>query len=260
MRLRLLGIGLFAVLAYAQTPLDRAWTTLSTGAGEKGADTRANAIQALGLTKGGAKAQDLAETALADKSEKVRAAAAMSLGLMGAKTAAPKLKAAIKDGDASVVIAATNALYVLGDPAAYEVYYAILAGEKKSGDTLVASQIKMIKDPKAMAKIGLEQGIGFIPFGGVGLTAFKMATKDDESPVRAASASKLVRDPDPKTTTLLENSVKDGKWLVRAAAVDALAKRDDPAAIPAIVRAMDDDNEIVRFTAAAAVVRLSPAP
>jgi HEAT repeat protein len=145
---------------------------------------------------------------------------------------------------------------MLGDPAAFEVYYAVLAGEKKSGDTLLESQSKMIHDPKALAKIGFEQGIGFVPFGGASYAAFKMMTKDDVSPVRSAAASKLSKDPDPKSQRLLESAVSDKKWLVRAAAIDALAKRGNPASIGAVVPALDDGNDVVKFTACAAVIRL----
>jgi HEAT repeat protein len=248
---------LTTALASAQTPLDRAWTNLTAAASDKNEDKRSHAVQALGLAHGDAKAAGMAEQALADSSEDVRIAAATALGQMEAKASAPKLKAAIKDPQAAVVFAATNALFVMGDPDAFEVYYAVLAGEKKSGDSLVASQMKMIKDPKALAKIGFESGVGFIPYGGVGLKTFKAVTKDDESPVRAAAAAKLAKDPDPRTEKLLESSVKDKKWLVRAAAIDALAKRDNPAAIPVLATALDDDNDIVRFTAAAAIIRLN---
>ena len=51
----------------------------------------------------------------------------------------------------------------------------------------MADQKKMLSDPKKMAQFGFEEGIGFIPFAGVGLGAVKAFTKDDVSPVRAAS-------------------------------------------------------------------------
>lgn len=260
MRKLLFVISMFvltASFAPAQTPLDKAWAKLNLGVGDKSAEKRSRAILALGLIPSDAKAVGLAESSLADSSELVRAAAATSLGQMRSGGSAPKLRLAVKDTDVSVVLAATNALFLLGDPSAFEVYFAVLAGEKKSGDTLLESQSKMLKDPKAMAKIGFEQGVGFVPFGGASYTAFKMMTKDDVSPIRAAAASKLSKDPDPKTLKLLENAVSDKKWLVRAAAIDALAKRDNPSVIPVIAMALEDDEDVVRLTAAAAIVRLS---
>ena len=163
----------------------------------------------MGLITNSPKAQQMALKAMADPKPEVQAAAVEALGQMGAKSAVPKLIEAIKSKDTAVVFAAANALYTLGDPAAYEVYYAVLVGERKSGQGLVESQMKMLKDPKAMAQIGFEAGIGFIPFAGLGLSVVKSATKDDTSPVRAAAAQKLIRDADPKTAEALVQSAGD---------------------------------------------------
>ncbi len=247
-----------AACIFAQTPVDRAWTILSDAAKDKSYEKRGKAIQSLGLINGNARARTLAETALAgDEREEVRSTAADVLGLMGAKESAPKLKAALKDKETSVVFAAANALAVLKDPAAFEVYYAVLTGQKKSGDALMESQMKMLKDPKALQKIGLEVGIGFIPFGGVSYKVVKMTTADNVSPVRAAAAGRLIGDSDPKSRKALADGTKDDKWLVRAAVVGALARQNDPAAVKVIIPLLQDENEVVRFNAAAAVIQLS---
>lgn len=246
-----------AACLQAQTPVDRAWKILSDGAQDKSYEKRTKVMHALAFIPGDAQAQEKAETALKDDREEVRAAAAESLGVMRAKSSAPKLKAAINDKETSVVFAAANALFVLGDPDAYRVYYAVVTGQKKSGDSLVESQTKMLKDPKALANMGLEEGIGFIPFGGVSYKVFKMATNDSVSPVRAAAAAKLSRDPDPKSRQALVDITKDSKWLVRAAAASAIARRNDPSMASVVVPLLDDDNDVVRFNAAAAIVHLS---
>jgi len=258
--LSLLALMTYAACLQAQTPVDKAWKILSDGAEDKSYEKRTKVMHALAFIPGDAKAQATAETALKDSHEEVRAAAAEALGGMGAKGSAPKLKAAINDQATSVVFAAANALFVIGDPDAYRVYYAVVTGQKKTGDALVASQMKMLKDPKALANMGLEEGIGFIPFGGVSYKVFKMATNDSVSPVRAAAAAKLSRDPDPKSRQALMDITKDSKWLVRAAAAGAIAKRNDPSMASAVVPLLDDDNDVVRFNAAAAVIHLnSPA-
>jgi HEAT repeat protein len=215
------------------------------------------ATQALGLLPQNQKARAMAEKALSDERGEVRAAAAEALGLIGDKKSAPKLVNACKDKEASVVFSAANALYVLGDPAAFQVFYAVLTGEKKSGEGLVESQMKMLKDPAALSKLGFEAGIGFIPFGGISYKVFKMATKDDVSPVRAAAAVKLVTDPDPKSAQALAASCKDDKWLVRAAAAGAISRRGNASLLSAIIPLLNDSNDVVRFTSAAGVVRLS---
>ena len=128
----------------------------------------------------------------------MRAAGAEALGQIGLPAAAPALKKALKDESAEVVFSAAGALFELKDPAAYEVYFAVLTGERKSGEGLVQSQLDLLKDPQALAKIGFETGIGFIPFGGIGYKAVKAFTTDKTSPVRAAAAQKLVGDHDPQ--------------------------------------------------------------
>ena len=256
---RVLLLFAFTASVYAQIPVDKAWSILSTSASDKNYQGRMKAIQALGLLPQNQKARVMAEKALEDERGEVRAEAAEALGLIGYKESAPKLINAVNDKEASVVFSAANALFELGDPTAFQVFYAVLTGEKKSGEGLVDSQMKMLKDPVALTKLGFEAGIGFIPFGGIGYKVFKTVTKDDVSPVRAAAAIKLVKDPDPKTGQALAASCKDDKWLVRAAAAGAIARRGDASLLSAIIPLLDDSNDVVRFTAAAGVVRLSAA-
>jgi HEAT repeat protein len=256
-RFRLLITAAVAALLPAQTPVESSWTVLSAGLGDKSAETRGKAVRALGLITNNQKAQQLAETALSDPKPEVQAAAAEALGQMGAKSSVPKLLEAVKTKETPVVFAAASALYNLGDARAYEVYYAVLTGERKTGESLIDSQMKMLKDPKALAHLGFEQGIGFIPFAGLGLSVLKTTTKDDTSPVRAAAAQKLIRDADSKTTAALMKAASDPKWLVRAAVVDAIAKRGDPALLKSVWPLLSDGNDTVRFNAAAAVLRLT---
>jgi len=145
----------------------------------------------------------------------------------------------------------------LGDEKGYEVYFAILTGERKSGEGLLDDQKKMLHDPKKMAQFGVEQGLGFVPFAGIALGAFKALRKDDTSPVRAGAAMALASDPDPRSGEALVAAASDKSVIVQAAALNAIALRNDPKLITAIVPMMKDDKDIVRYTAAAAVVRLS---
>ena len=238
------------------TSTDTAWIILEQAAADKSADKRAKAAHALGLLKKDNKAEDMLEKALADVNVSVKVAAAKALGQMGAASARPKLRQALKDVDIEVVIAAANALYLLKDPAAYEVYYAVLTGERKSSYSLVQSELNILKDRKSMEKLAFETGIGFVPFGGMGYEAWKTVTKDDTSPVRAAAAERLAKDPDPKSGRALANSCSDRKWKLRMAAVDAVAERNDPALIDALMPLLDDGNDNVRYDAAAAILHL----
>jgi HEAT repeat protein len=247
-----------AALSFGQTtPQEQAWSILQGGFSDKSASTRTQAVRALGLLPGNQKAVAAAEKALQDQEPKVRAAAATALGEMGSTGSIPKLKKALSDDDASVVLAAAHALRSLKDPVAYEVFYEVLTGERKSGEGIAGQGMETLKDRKKLAKFGFEEGIGFVPFADVGYTAVKAVTKDDVSPVRAAAANILASDPDPRSGNALLQAVSDKKWIVRVAALEALAKRGDPQLLSGIVPAMSDENEAVRMTAAAAVLKLS---
>ncbi|WP_058185765.1 HEAT repeat domain-containing protein [Terracidiphilus gabretensis] len=240
----------------AQSAGEKAWSILQEGQQKKN-EEKITAVRVLGLIQRNQKAADLALAALNDTNSDVRAAAAKSLGQMGAKSAIPRLKTTLHDEkDVSVVVSCAWSLVTLGDPLGYGVYYAVLTGQKKSGGGLLDDQKKMLHDPKKMAEFGIDEGIGFIPFAGLGKDAFKMLTKDDSSPVRAAAAGMLEKDPDPKTRTALISAASDDSWQVRVAALNVLSHRGDPTVIVDIQPLLYDKKDEVRYTAAAAVVHL----
>lgn len=241
----------------ATTPKDQAWQILEDACtGDKTGD-RATAILVLGLIPNDARSARLAQKALTDERPEVRAAAAAALGDMQSRASISKLKAAMEDQDPSVALAAAHSLDLMHDNSAYEVYYEILNGDRKAGKGLIASQTSMLHDPKKMAEFGFEQGIGFVPFAGIGWGAIKAIRKDDASPVRAAAARVLARDPDPATTRALAEATGDNSWIVQAAALEALAKRGDPSTLPTVQRYLSDEKNAIKFTAAAAVIHLT---
>jgi len=241
----------------SQAPSGKAWMVLQKGLNNNNIDNRTVATRLLGGLTKNARALDTARIALSDKRPGVRAAAAEALGNMQAKSAIPQLeKLAETEQDAGVVVSAGRALVALGDPLGYTVYYAILTGQLKTGADLKESQKRMLSDPRKLAIFGFEQGVGFIPFGGLTLGVFRSLTSDDVSPIRAAAAEVLITDPDPRTTEALKAAVADRRWVVRAAAIDALGKRNNPSVIPTLEPALDDGREAVRYTAAAAIIHL----
>jgi len=241
----------------SSNPKGQAWQILEDACtGDKSGD-RATAVLVLGLIPNDSRSAKLAQKALTDDRPEVRAAAAAALGNMQSKASIPKLKAALDDQDPSVALAAAHSLDLMHDTSAYEVYYEILNGERKTGKGLIASQRSMLRDPKKMAELGFEEGIGFIPFAGIGWGAVKAIRKDDSSPVRAAAARVLARDPDPATTEALIEATGDNSWIVQAAALEALAKRGDPSALSTVAKYMSDEKGAIKFTAAAAVVHLT---
>jgi HEAT repeat protein len=238
----------------AATPAETAWGILQNAAADKSADRRAKAVRVLGLITRDPKAAAMAEGALKDEKADVRAAAAVALGEMDAKASVPNLRKALSDKEPKVVLVATRSLLQLkDDTSAYEVFYAVLTGQQKTGEGLAASQLQILQNPRKLAELG----VGFVPFGGVGLFAFNAVTKDDVSPVRAAAARALAKDPDPQTTMALVQAVSDKSWMVREGALEAIAKRADPALLKNIQGATSDEKDVVGYTACAAVIRLT---
>jgi HEAT repeat protein len=236
---------------------DSAWTVLRDGLSDKSSDRRAKAVHALGLLVHDQRAQELAEKALsADSSIEVRAEGATALGQIGLRSSQKKLEEALKDNNLKTVVAAANSLYLFKNPAAYEIYYALLTGERKSPG-LLKSQLDTLRDKKQMEQLMFQTGLGFVPFGGMGYQAWKTITRDDNSPIRAAAIEKLASDPDAKTTQALGRACSDSKWMVRMAVVEAIAKRGDPQLLYSVSPLIYDSNDDVRFEAAATVVLLS---
>lgn len=242
--------------APALSSREEAWQLLDTAYNGDKTSQRADAVRVLGLLPNDPKALRMAEKALSDEKPEVRAAAAAALGEMRSKSSIPKLTKAMDDEDPSVALAAAHALDLMHDDRAYDVYYEILTGERKSNKGLLASQTEMLKDPKKLAELGFSEGIGFIPFASIGWEAFKVIKKDDSSPVRVAAAKVLANDPDPASTKALEKATGDKSWMVRAAALESLAKRGDPRALDTVELYMSDDKEAVKYTAAAATLHL----
>ncbi|HVJ06711.1 MAG TPA: HEAT repeat domain-containing protein [Candidatus Saccharimonadales bacterium] len=234
----------------------KAWRILKEGLGDHNSEKRAMATRVLALLPNNPVALNLAETALGDEKAEVRASAAFALGEMHSKRSIRKLRLAMDDEEILVVMASANSLRTLQDPTAYRVYYAVLTGERKSGKRLLEGQEKMLKDPKKLALLGVQQGIGFIPFGGIGFNAVMEMRKDDTSPVRAAAAKALAKDPDPRSAKALKEAALDKSWIVRVAALDAIAHRGDPALMATAYGSLDDDKDAVRFAGAAAALRL----
>lgn len=238
-------------------PLEGAWQLLESGTKSDKAGDRVAAFHALGLLSDNSRAGQLAEAGLQDDKPDVRSAAAEALGQINDRGSVSKLKKMLDDTDPKVVLSAAHALVEMKNDAGYEVYYEILTGERKAGQGILSNPTAMLKDKKRMLSLGFHEGLGFVPFGGLSYEAFKMLTKDDVSPLRAAAARMLASDPDSGSYKALLNASGDKNWLVRAAAIDGLARRGDPAALPTVALYMYDEKPEVKYEAGAAVVRLT---
>jgi HEAT repeat protein len=240
------------------SPRDQAWLVLRDGIADTKVVKRKEAVQALSLITGNRTAVRLAVHALKDDHPSVRTAAAATLGQLHATAAIPDLKMALSDKDISVVLAATYSLFLLKDKSAYSIYYAILMRDRKSSEGMVQAQLDRLKDPKQMAELGVQEGLGFVPFGGMGFEAYRQISKHNASPVRAAAARFLAHDPDPiSEDALLQSALADDSDVVRDAALDALAERGDPTCIERLLKNLNETKSDVRYRTAAVIIHLS---
>jgi HEAT repeat protein len=253
-----------ATSVVAQAPLDQAWMILRAGAENRSSDQRMATMRALQSIPGDAQAESLAEECLQDKDPEVRSAAALALGAMGNKTAISKLNDLIgKDKDGAVALAAAKALLQLGDDTGYRVFYAVITGAKKSGEGLASDQKQelsnLMSNPKQTEKMAFQLGVGFVPYGGIGLATFQaiQASKAKDPILKATSIKAIAKDPDPRSGKAIVDALSDEHPLVRAAAYDALARRGDTAVLPDLSSGLNDKDMEVKLTAAAAVAYLS---
>jgi len=254
----LLSLNFNGLACFAYTGKEKAWAMFEDAAKSRSTAQRAIGVRALGLLRDDPHARDIAEAALDDPKPEVRVAAATALGQMNATQSIPHLRKMLADPKLPVVMAAAHSLRELHDnTSAYAVYYDILTGGRKTDDGLISQQIDTLKNPRELARIGFETGIGYVPFAGIGWDAWRYTHKKNPNPVRAIAASFLAHDPDPASGIALAQAMDDKDWIVRAAAIEALAQRGDPSYEQKVEFGFFDVNPHVRYTAAAAVIRLT---
>ncbi len=253
-----ISVSLFAADSFCRGESGKAvaWNLILSAAHSTNSGKRVLGIRVPGLLPGDHKAVELAESALLDSKPEVRAVAATVLEQVHSTASIPKLKRALSDKEITVALRAAHALCAMDDKSGYEVYYAILTGKRKSGESLLAEETAILHEPKKMEALAFEQGIGYVPFASMGWDALRVVLKNDSSPVRAAAASMLANDPDPASAKALVSAMQAKRWVVRVAALEAIAKRGDPALRLKIEPFIYDTKEEVRFAAAGAVLRL----
>jgi len=242
----------------AQIAAGQGWPVLETALAQRGTGQRVAAVRVLGLISDNPHAVELAEKALKDPNSDVRAAAATALGQMHATGVDASLKQALNDKNLSVVMASAHALRLLNDPACYDAYYEIFTGERKNDAGMISQEMKVFHDPRQVARMGFNEGIGYVPFAGMPWEALQTIMKDrkDGAAAKAALITALATDPEPRTGKLLAKASKNPNWILRVAALEAIAKRGDASLMPEIEPRMTDSKREVRFTAVATVIHL----
>jgi HEAT repeat protein len=156
-------------------------------------------------------------------------------------------------------MAAAHALRLLDDPACYDAYYDIITGERKNDSGMIAQEMKVLHDPKQVAEMGFNEGIGYVPFAGIPWEALQTIMKDrkDGAAAKAALIAALATDPESRTNKVLVTTIQNRNWVLRVAALKAIAKRGDPSLLPSIRQKLQDTRREVRYTAAAALIHLN---
>jgi HEAT repeat protein len=239
----------------------RSWDILHQGLAEKAIHNRLMAVTALGNIGPNPRAIELAEVALNDSEPEIRQAAATALGTMKARAAIPRLRTALDDPTPQVGLAAAEALWRIGDRRVRKVLLEVLAGDRPASDSVLKKEMRNAKrklhDPKGLAILGAEKGAGTLlgPMSFVFPVA-KGIIGDKGVSARAATATLLASDQDPKSAKALEEALTDKDWSVRAASAKALGEICRSQFVSALGPLLQDDKPEVRYAASASIIRI----
>lgn len=241
----------------------RAWTMLDAAVASDKLQTRSDAFSAISILQSNPHAVARMITGLDDKDEGIRTLVANSLGGMKSPAAIPALRKAMNDPSPVVSFAAAKALWRLGDRSGREMFYEVMAGERKTQPGFVKSHVNQVKkdvhDPKTLALIGINQASGqFLGPFSMGISMLEEYAKNTSSPVQALCANLLAQDDTPDTIEQLSLALDNDNWTVRAAAAKALANMHDRRVIAKLDEMMSSDKEpAARLAGAAAIVKLT---
>lgn len=229
----------------------------------KNPETRVRAVAALSLASGSGPLFDQLRSMLQDKDVGVRQAVVASLADVKSGSATAALKKALEDPVPEVSFAAAKALWARHDPAGRDALLSILEKESKNSSNFFSSQkrqaLRMMHTPRTALMFAAEQGIGFVPFPGVGegFASMQGILGSTGVPGRASAALLLGADTNPATVEALRDALTDKDAAVRAAAVHSISLRNDPTLKKELEPLLEDDKESVRLRAAAGYLRLS---
>gem|GEM_PF-1392874 len=210
----------------------QAWAMLAGGATSDKSQSRSDALSAMTILGDDPAAVAVIEDALSDRNDSIRVLAATSLGDVKDPSAIPELRDALEDRSPEVSFAAAQALWKMGDHSGRNIFFEVLAGERRTKPGVIKSHMNQamqeLHDPKALALIGINEASGAFlgPFS-MGVSMLEEYEKDTSSPVQALCAKLLAADNTSDTIEELKYALDDKNWTVRAAA--ARAGCDEPA-------------------------------
>jgi HEAT repeat protein len=253
--LLLTGSGLLA-----QSPDDRAWTTIESGLKDGNPAKRIAAVLAMSEVKAQPRPVKIIESMLQDKDFGVRQAACSTLGDMKSRASIPALEAAVEDKAPEVVFAAAKALYNMGNITGRDILIDILVGDQKGSSGFVSNSIRdarlKLHDPKALLLVGVNQAAAFLGPMGAAFPLAEQLLKDSQASGKTIAALLLATDTSAASKSAVKLALTDKNWTVRAAAARAIALRDLREFYSDLRALLDDKREEVTYSAAAAMIRL----
>src|SRR3954451_16314633 len=165
---RIVWILTTATVLSGASPVQTAWTVLTTGVKSTNPVTRKQAITSLEVAGRLPRVVATLENALTDKDVEVREAAVNILCAIKSRSSIPKLQAAVNDSAPEGSFAAARALWDLSDPSGRHILVAVVEGDRASSSGLIKEQMrdaaKKLHNPAALSMIGMREGAG--PFLG----------------------------------------------------------------------------------------------
>ncbi len=236
---------------------DQAWTMLSAAAADNHAETRTQALAALGLVGANPRSLMLIKQAMKDKDVDVRVAAALAAGETKSPGVTTALRDLLDDKEPAVSFVAALTLWKMHDRSGEDILTAVVDGDRKATPGMVHGTThainKQLHDPAALAKYGATQGAYYFlgPFG-IGLTAWDYLHKNGGDTARISAIEAIAENHTAPIRAELINATDDKDLGVRAAACKSLARYHDKDVPPALAKVFDDAKPPVRLTAAAA--------
>ncbi len=237
---------------------DEAWQRLTAAVSDaKHADTRIQALAALGQMGTNPRSLKMIETAMQDHDVDVQTAAILAAGQTKAEAIKPALHQQLDDKAPQVAYTAALTLWKMNDHAGEDILAAVINGERRASPTLINGtehdMDKTLHSPSELAKIGVVEGAGLLlgPFG-FGITAYEYIKKNGGDSARVNAIEALSQERSEAIRKVLLGALEDKDLGVRAAAAKALQSYHQADVSAAIAKLLDDPKQPVRLTASAA--------
>lgn len=250
----------------------KAWKQLVDNLASKREDTRIDAINALSLLGGNARAEGMVRDVMNDTQADidVRLAAIVAAGQMDKDRGAhgsfgADLHKFVASDDPKLSFTAATTLWALQDTSGEDVLIATAEGERVSDYSFLKrsehNASRTLHSPEALAKIAMMQGLTILvpPVGmGMGAYGYLKGTPGASPQVTAIEQLAKVHTPEVQKALIVATKTKD--TAARIAAAEALAKFSGADVRDALAPLLDSDRLQVRLTASAAYLRATSAP